>query len=178
MGGLAYRPLWSNQFNALMRGEYKHESNSSSTPAFRENAWIFGGEGVWQATPRLQVAGKYAGKLSSDGDYSTYTDLIAGRFLYDLTDRWDVGAEYRVLASHKVGSYSHGGAVEVGYRVIKNLWIALGYSFNKYDPDLAGDGYQGQGPYVRLRVKFGETVIKELRNALFSNGTPTEESAR
>ena len=165
MVGLAYRPLLSNRFNALTKVEYKYEDNSSSTPGSREEAWIFAGEGVWQATPRLQLAAKYAGKLARDGEFSSYTDLVSGRFLYDLTDRWDVGAEYRILTSHKVGSCAQGGSAEVGYRVIKNLWMAAGYSFDKFDADLAGDSYQGQGPYLKLRLKFDETTLKGLRKS-------------
>ncbi|MHB8828971.1 MAG: DUF7507 domain-containing protein [Syntrophales bacterium] len=163
MIGVAYRPLLTNRFNALTKLEYKHESNAAAVPSFREDAWIFSGEGVWQATPRLQLTGKYAGKLARDDDYSSYTDLIAGRFLYDLTDRWDVGAEYRILTSHALNSRYQGGAVEVGYRIIKNLWVSAGYSFDKFDADLTGDGYQGEGPYLKLRVKFDETAFKGFR---------------
>ena len=73
---------------------------------------------------------------------------------------------------------SQGGSAEIGYRIIKNLWIAAGYSFNKYDADLAGDGYQGQGPYLRLRVKFGESIFKDLREALASPESSANTSAR
>lgn len=162
MIGMAYRPLLSNRFNALTKMEYKHESNDMATPVLSENAWIFSGEGVWKATSRLQLTGKYAGKLSRDADYSSYTDLVAARFLYDLNDRWDVGGEYRILTSHAVHSSYHGGALEVGYRVIKNLWVATGYSYDKFDADLAGDDYQGEGFYLKLRVKFDEKILRNL----------------
>ncbi|MHB8092504.1 MAG: DUF7507 domain-containing protein [Syntrophales bacterium] len=162
MVGVAYRPLLTNRFNALTKLEYKNETNAAAVPSFREQAWIFSGEGIWQATPRLQLTGKYAGKLSRDEEFSVYTDLISGRFIYDLTDRWDIGAEYRLLTSHAVNSRYQGGAIEVGYRVIKNLWVSAGYSFDKFDADLAGDGYQGEGPYLKLRVKFDETAFKKL----------------
>jgi hypothetical protein len=88
---------------------------------------------------------------------------VAARFLYDLTDRWDVGAEYRILSNRTVKAYYHGGAVEIGYRVVKNLWASVGYSFDKFDADLAGDGYQGDGPYLKLRFKFDETLFRGLR---------------
>ncbi len=160
MVGLAYRPLLANRFNALTKAEYKHESNSGSIPTFREKAWIFAGEGVWQATPRLQLTGKYAGKLARDNGFASYTDLLAARFLYDLTDRWDAGGEYRILTSHKVNSSYQGGTVEIGYRIIKNLWVGTGYSFDKFDADLTGDSYQGEGPFLKLRAKFDETTFK------------------
>lgn len=161
--GIAYRPLLTNQFNALGKMEYKSESNDAATPLLREAAWIFAGEGVWRVIPRLQLTGKYAGKLSRDEEFSSYTDLIAARFLYDLTDHWDVGAEYRLLNSHAVNSLYQGGALEVGYRVIKNLWASAGYSFDKFDADLTGDSYQGEGFYLKIRVKFDENTIKGLR---------------
>lgn len=163
MVGVAYRPLLENRFNALTKAEYKTEANDASLPTFREEAYIFSTEGVFQATPRLQLIGKYAGKLSRDTDFSVYTDLISGRFLYDLTDRWDVGAEYRVLTSYAVNSSYQGGAAEVGYRVIKNIWVSIGYSFDKFDADLAGDSYQGQGPYLKLRMKFDENTFKMFK---------------
>ncbi|MCX5849995.1 MAG: hypothetical protein NTW65_11185 [Deltaproteobacteria bacterium] len=163
MMGLAYRPLLSNQFNALTKMEYKHETNSGASPALQEDAYIFSGEGIWQATSKLQLTGKYAGKLSSDEDFSAYTDLISARFIYDLTDRWDVGAEYRLLTSHAVNTCYQGGSVEVGYRIIKNLWASVGYSFDKFDADLTGDGYQGNGPYLKLRFKFDETILRSMK---------------
>lgn len=154
--GLAYRPLFSNRFNALSKMEYKHEANAAAIPSFREEAWIISGEGGWRATPRLQLTGKYAGKLVRDEDLSSYTELLAARFLYDLSARWDVGAEYRILNSHAVNSLYQGGYLEGGYRVIKNLWLSAGYSFDRFDADLAGDGYQGEGFYLKIRVKFDE----------------------
>ena len=175
MLGLAYRPMLSNRFNALGKMEYKHETNSGSAPALKEDAYIFSGEGTWQATRQLQLMGKYAGKLSSDGDFSSYTDLVATRFIYDLNDRWDVGAEYRLLTSHAVNTRSHGGSVEVGYRIIKNLWAAVGYSFDQFDADLTGDGYQGQGAYMKLRFKFDEKILQDLWKAMPAGQEPKKD---
>ncbi len=163
MLGLAYRPLFSNSFNALGKLEYKYEDKAGTALDFREDALIISTEGVWQAAPRLQLTAKYAGKLSREGDFSVYTDLMSARVLYDLTERWDIGAEYRVLTSHGVNSRLQGGAVEIGYRVMKNLWLAAGYSFDRFDADLAGDGYHGEGPYLKLRFKFDEKTWKDLR---------------
>ena len=177
MIGLAYRPLLSNRFNALTKMEYKHETNTGSLPALKEDAYIFSGEGIWQATKQLQLMGKYAGKLSSDGDFSVYTDLVSTRFTYDLTDRWDVGAEYRLLTSHATNTRLHGGSAEVGYRIIKNLWASVGYSFDKFDADLAGDGYQGQGPYLKLRFKFDEKTLRKLNPLADKNSSLPPQAA-
>ena len=58
----------------------------------------------------MQVMGKYAGKLEKEDRFSTYTDLVAARVMIDLTDRFDFGAEYRMLTSHRIDTRLHGGA--------------------------------------------------------------------
>ena len=73
--------------------------------------------------------------------------------LYDLTDRVDVGLEYRLLNNAAAGSLLNGGSAQVGYRVIKNLWFSLGYSFDRFDADLKQDSYWGQGPYFQAEGK-------------------------
>lgn len=171
-GAVTRRPNsgWERTFGT---GVYCDMTNAAATPSFREDTWIFSVEGVWQATPQLQLAGKYAGKIARSDDFSAYTDLVSARFLYDLTDRWDIGAEYRILTSHKVNTTLQGGAAEVGYRIVKNLWVAVGYSFDKFDADLACDSYQGEGPYLKLRVKFDENTLRGFRSTPPSGTTAT-----
>ncbi len=162
MVGLAWRPLCDDRFNGLAKAEYKVDDNGTIDPDYKTTAFILSTEGVYQVNSRLQLSAKYAGKLSRDSEYSSYTDLLSARIIYDVTDRIDLGAEYRVLTSHKIGSTLQGGNLEVGYRVVKNLWVSLGYSFDDFDADLIGDDYQGRGPYVKLRFKFSEDSIKNL----------------
>jgi hypothetical protein len=83
--------------------------------------------------------------------------MISARILYDLNERWDMGVECRMLTSHETGNRSLGGSVELGYRVIKNVWLSLGYCFDKFDSDLVGDSYWGKGPFLKLRFKFDKS---------------------
>jgi large repetitive protein len=161
--GLAYRPLDNDRFNALSKIEYKYNRQSASQPGDTANAFIFSTEGVFQANRNLQLTGKYAGKLEQDDCFTSYTDLITARLLYDLSDRFDIGAEYRLLTSHLTDTRLHGGSVEVGYRIMDQLWLSLGYSFNRFDADLAGDSYEGEGPYLKLRFKFDEKTLQPIR---------------
>ena len=78
-----------------------------------------------------------------------------------MTDRIDLGAEYRVLTSHKIGSTLQGGNLEVGYRVVKNLWVSLGYSFDDFDADLIGDDYQGRGPLCETPLQVQRRLHKK-----------------
>lgn len=161
MAGVAYRPVEADRFNALTRIEYITDRRTGADPSVSTDAYVFSTEGHFQATRRLQLTGKYAGKLAKQESLTAYTDLVAARFLFDLTDRFDVGSEYRLLTSHLTHDVLHGGSVEAGYRVVKQLWISLGYSFDRFDADLAGDSYQGKGGYVKLRFKFDENTFSK-----------------
>ena len=161
--GLAYRPLDNDRFNALGRVEYKYNRQPSAAPGYTTNAFILSTEGVYQLTPALQLTGKYAGKLEMDDEFSSYTDLVAGRFLYDLSDNLDVSAEYRLLTAHLTQARMHGGFVEVGYRIVEQMWLSLGYCFDRFDEDLTGESYRGEGPYLKLRFKFDENFFRPGR---------------
>jgi uncharacterized repeat protein (TIGR01451 family) len=162
--GLAYRPVLLDRFNALGKVEFKHEENDIKPLHDTSSAYIFSLEGIYRATSKLQLIGKYAGKTVAENGFNCYTDLYAGRILYDLTRRVDVGGEYRILNSYATHSVQQGGTAEVGYRVVDNAWVSAGYSFDRFDADLAGDSYMGQGPFVRLRIKFDESSLKKPRN--------------
>ena len=164
MAGLAYRPVEYDRLNALAKFEFKRDKNRGSDIDWKTDSYIGSIEGVRQASRRLQVMAKYAGKLAVEDDFSAYTDLVAGRILYDLTSRFDLGAEYRVLHSYEADSLTHGGSIEAGCRVVKNLWLSVGYRFDEFDPDLSGGSYRGKGVYVTLRLKFDEKTLKNVRN--------------
>jgi hypothetical protein len=167
--GLAYRPLDNDRFNALGKIEYKYNKQSASSPNYTINSFIASTEGIYQLNPKVQLMGKYAGKLEQDDSFTSYTDLIAARILYDLTDRFDFGIEYRMLTSHLTNTRLHGGSVEIGYRVIDQLWLSLGYCFDRFDEDLVGDSYYGEGPYLKLRFKFDETTLRKMKSSVVNS---------
>ena len=45
--------------------------------------------------------------------------------------------------------------------VATNLWVSAGYNFFGYkDADLAGADYTAKGPFVRVRYKFDEELLR------------------
>ncbi|MCK9265473.1 hypothetical protein M0P98_01075 [bacterium] len=158
--GTAYRPITNNKFNALARLEFKVDKNTNSSPSYNETSYIGSVEGNYQFNSKTQFTGKYAGKLTNDADISSYSDLISGRLLHDITDRFDLGLELRLLNSYDTGTSFIGGSAEIGYRVVKDLWFSLGYSFDSFDQDLTGSTYSGKGPYIMLRFKLDENLFK------------------
>jgi hypothetical protein len=174
--GLAYRPLDNDRFHALGKVEYKYEKRATAQPAYSLDSFITSAEGVYQFTSALQVMGKYAGKMEKDDEFSSYTDLIATRLMFDLTERFDFGVEYRLLTSHRTNTRLHGGAVEFGCRIVDQLWLSLGYSFDRFDEDLVGDSYHGEGPYLKVRFKFDEKTLRKL-NPLAEKNPPLPQQA-
>ncbi|MDD2277333.1 MAG: hypothetical protein PHP56_12470, partial [Smithellaceae bacterium] len=146
-------------------------------PAYGTDSFIASAEGVYQLTQTMQVMGKYAGKLEKDEDFSSYTDLMAARIMIDLTDRFDFGAEYRLLTSHKTNTRQHGGSVEFGCRIVDQIWLSLGYSFDRFDEDLAGDSYHGEGPYLKVRFKFDEKTLRKLNPLADKNSSSAPQAA-
>jgi len=157
--GFAYRPVYYDRFNALSKLEYKKGKDTIQEPIDLSDAFIASLEGIYQLNKRVQLIGKYAGKLTREKDFKFYTDLLSGRILYDITDRFDFGLEYRVMKSHDVNNILHGGSIELGYRLIKNLWASIGYSMDDFDSDLTGDHYSRKGPYLKIRFKFDEDLF-------------------
>ena len=98
-------------------------------------------------------------------DYSGYTDLggIEGR--YDLTRDWDIGLRGNVLHSWNSSQISYSSGPSVGYNVIKNAWVSLGYNLVGFkDKDFSAGDYTAQGPYLRFRFKFDQNSVKEAFN--------------
>ena len=145
---MAYRPIVCDALNVIGKVEYKRDDDTLSEPRFRTDSFIPSVEGIFQANKRLQLIGKYAGKW-------VFVDL---------------GVEYRLLTSYAADNRYHGGSAEIGYRLIKNLWLSLGYSFDDFDADLTGNSYRGYGPYLKLRFKFDENILHAFKRKDTSQG--------
>jgi hypothetical protein len=79
--------------------------------------------------------------------------------IWDMTQDWDLSpqAAYRRGDGH--GSYAVG--VEVGYRLMPNLWLSAGHNFTGFDDAaLAGNDYLNSGSFLRVRFKFDEDLLQ------------------
>jgi hypothetical protein len=98
-------------------------------------------------------------------DYSGFTDLIGVEGRYDLTKAWDVGLRGSVLHSWNFGQLSYSAGPSVGYNVVKNAWISLGYNVAGFtDKDFSAADYTAQGPFIRFRFKFDQNSVREAVN--------------
>ena len=83
---------------------------------------------------------------------------------YDLTDKWDLGLNASALVDGSFQSAQLALGAEVGYTLSTNLVVGLGYNFlGYYDRDLSDEQYTTKGVYLRMRMKFDETLFHRRR---------------
>jgi hypothetical protein len=181
--GLAYRPVDTDSWNALMRYERRSErvvGTGSSTGALDGSSVFGSGSGNaslpgstsadivsahlnYNPRPGTVINGRYAAKWSRADDgwlRSTYwAHLLQARYTQDIDKDWDFGVQAGLLYG-KGGALQKTVGVEVGYQVMKDLWVSAGYNFvGLKDRDLTANEYTSKGAYIRLRFKFDETGL-------------------
>jgi len=110
----------------------------------------------------LQYGAKYVLENIDYSDYSGYTDLIGVEGRYDLTKEWDIGVRGSLLHSWGPGQLSYSSGLSLGYNVVQNAWISLGYNLIGFnDRDFSVSDYTAKGPYFRFRFKFDQNSVKD-----------------
>lgn len=108
----------------------------------------------------LQYGAKYVRDTIDSTDYKGYTDLTGVEVRRDLTHKWDVGAFGSVMRSLNSGVRSYGLGASVGYKVVDNMWLSVGYNARGMnDRDFAAGSYRAQGPYITLRMKVDQDTF-------------------
>ena len=159
--GFAYRPVDNNKFDAL--GLYERKSESS---ADKQNATnIVSLRGNYHPSRPWFVSGRFATKqvnellLGSVND-SYRASLLGARVTYDVTNRWSVGGITTLLAGSG-GARQYGYGLEVGYTLMDNMLVTLGYNWRGFrDDDLTGSDYTNRGWVLGVRYKFDEDLFK------------------
>ena len=173
----AYRP--GGAWDGLARWElrYDRESAPGVTPTQR----IANVAGL-AATARLRgVSGSlaWAGKLtredtaglpSTDG-----AEWLHGRLTRDLGRDWDCGLTASCLAGRRLAQRQYGLGAEAGRLLRGGAWLSLGFNrFGYVDDELTSEEWTRTGAYLRVRVKFDETMFRPTsvrRNIVSSNLT-------
>ena len=114
---------------------------------------------------RTQLAMQYGSKYvldSIDGmDFTGYTDLVGFEVRHDLHKRWDIGASTSMLHSWKADTRDYQLGASIGYRVMDNAWLSLGYNrLGFVDGNFAGAEYRVQGAYLNIRIKVDQDTFK------------------
>ena len=175
--GFAYRPVDNNRFDAL--GLYERKSEDSADKSNTTN--IISLRGNYHPSRPWFVSARFASKqvnelLAGNVNDSYRASLIGGRVTYDITNRWSVGGITTMLVgSGGARQYAYGA--EVGYTLMDNLLVTLGYNWRGFrDDDLTGSDYTNRGWVLGMRYKFDEDLFKRddarVNRALSPTATP------
>ena len=162
--GFAYRPADSNRFDALGLLEQRSEYTAGAEALDRDVSIVSLRANYHPSRP-WWVSGRFAHKRVNElllgsvrDDYSA--SLLGTRVTYDITNRWSVGGLFNVLqGSEGARQYAYG--LEVGYVLMDNLWVTLGYNWRGFtDKDLSGSEYTNRGWVLGMRYKFDEDLFR------------------
>jgi hypothetical protein len=167
---LGIRPLDSDRIGVLF--SYTHRSvtqAATSTTPTRNRIDSLSVDGYDRLTKRLELYGKFALRLSADGQpqlpfVSTFSFLTQARAQYFLTRRWDWAVESRLLfqpSSHTTRSI---GATEAGFWLLPDVRLGIGYNF-------VSAGEPAGAPILPTHRGFYFTISSKLSNLFDLFGT-------
>lgn len=181
--GAAYRDFDQNKFDALTKLEYRYENNETNlTSPYLRHVYVFSNHANYHPTRPLTVSGQYAVKYVKD-DFNGIasngiTQMLNGRVMYDINERWDAGINAGLLWSDVSSGKRLLLGAEVGYLLAANLWVSAGYNFSGYrDDDLVESDTTIRGGYVRFRFKFDEDLLN-FKNASVNKSREPVDAAR
>lgn len=163
--GLAWRDFDENKLDILSKLEYYYENNATDLEAaFKRESYVTSVHTNYHPQRKLTLSGQYAAKWSVLDEYDVSSDaltqLISGRLIYDLNERWDMSVQSGALWANHGGGTRYLVGAEVGYLLATNLWVSAGYNFLGYqDDELANTSSTGEGAYLRFRFKFDEDLF-------------------
>jgi hypothetical protein len=163
--GLAYRPPVT-RWIILDRLDMIVTDEKSSTSSSRGKRFVNNLNANFKPDKKTQISLQYGAKYvmeTMDGnDYSGYTDLVGIEGRYDLTKDWDIGLRVNLLHSWGSSQMQYGSGLSVGYNIVRNAWISLGYNITGFtDKDFSAADYTAKGPFIRFRFKFDQNSVKE-----------------
>jgi hypothetical protein len=162
--GVAYRPVYTDVWNALAQIEYLRDYDTTLGPGFAldEQAWILAGNLNVQPTRGWVMTARYAAEHAIDFSNgltsASLTQLAGVRSTWDVMGRWDAGLQaYRFWGN---GTREYAVGPVIGYLAWTNLWVSLGYNVQGFSaPQLAGESYTQRGFYLRFNFKFDESLF-------------------
>jgi len=164
--GFVYRPH-ERKWTLLDRLDYTVDEERGQTDDLTAWKLVNNFNANLRTSEDLQVSFQYGAKYvkdTVDGQvYSGLTQLIGAESRYDLTPRWDIGAWASFLTALDAGTTDYGLGASLGYGLMENVWLSLGYNLLGFeDSDFSQGDFTAQGPYVKFRVKFDQDDLKSL----------------
>ena len=168
--GLAYRPVGDDTWNALFRYERRHDHTQAALARLNKRRLTHIGSAHFNYQPRVadQFSTRLAARQSED-QRGAWRDRYAAalwhsRWTHEWRADWDAGLQGGLwLDQH--GTQQRTVGAEVGHTLAPGFWLSVGYNFiGLRDAELAGADYIDTGWYLRLRFKFDERSLSQVRS--------------
>jgi len=135
---LAFRPIKSDRAGLLFSYTFRQMQIAGAPNSQNDNVGLLSADGYLQATRNLEFYGKVAlsdrtARIDNGTDVSTMTYLFQGRTQLRITKSFDAAAEARLLRQPVTATQRWSMGNEVGYWVIPDLRLALGYNYKSID---------------------------------------------
>ena len=159
----AHRPN-DSQWVWFDRADYITQSTQTSGSSLNGTKLVNNLNTNYMPSRRTQIALQYGAKYvleTIDGtDYKGYTDLIGAEIRHDITQRWDIGMFGSMMRSVNAGVRSYGLGASVGFKVVDNMWLSMGYNVRGMDDrDFSDASYRAKGAYITLRMKVDQDTF-------------------
>jgi uncharacterized repeat protein (TIGR01451 family) len=146
------------------RADFITQLTRSPTSNLRTKKLVNNLNANWMLNRRTEWAFQYGAKYVLDNieglDYKGYTDLLGTELRYDLNEDFDIGGFGSMMRSVTAGVRSYGIGASLGYNLMENTWLAVGYNLRGMgDRDFAGANYRNKGPFVTLRMKIDQDTL-------------------
>ena len=124
--GLAYRDTDTDLWNALGRIEYRAEKNTTQPGVeLKRTVELISIHANWQPRRPFTFSGRYAAKWANDQSNGLKSknnaQLLAGRAIWEIAQRWDVSAHTSTLIGKGAQSKQYGLGIELGFMVISSF---------------------------------------------------------
>ncbi|MFN8586646.1 MAG: hypothetical protein U0704_02505 [Candidatus Eisenbacteria bacterium] len=164
----AYRP--GTQWEALGRWEFRYDRGGAGTFAASDAAARVRRVANVAALAATVRSGEWAhefgwaGKLTREQEPGRVTaggaQWLHGRIGREFLHRWDAAVTGGVRWGRRATQREYGLGAELGRALPNGAWLALGANrFGFADDELAGEAWTRTGAYLRLRVRFDESLF-------------------
>ena len=163
--GLVYRPL-QTRWIILDRLDLLYDRQSGGSWSSDNRRIVNNLNANFRPDRKLQLSLQYGAKYLLEtidsSEFSGYTDLIGLEGRYDITSKWDLGMRGSLLHTWGSGELAGSSGVSVGYNIVENAWLSLGYNLTGFsDKDFSASDYTARGPYMRFRFKFDQNSVQD-----------------
>ncbi len=159
----AHRPN-DSQWVWFDRADYITQTSQTTVSSLKGEKLVNNINTNYMPSTHTQISFQYGSKYVLDTidatSYKGYTDLIGTEIRHDLTQDWDIGTFGSMMRSLNSGVRDYGMGASVGYKVVDNMWLAMGYNVRGMnDRDFANASYRARGPYITLRMKVDQDTF-------------------